>query len=200
MSIKNEFLKLLDEFSSKKDSALNEIKNVEASTDTFSDEYITKRVFELKDDLKKLSREYSTKLIKIINDAISSKEESNNKRIRETMHDASYQAGLSNFVKGIELGAYDHADIQKMATENYSNDYYAIKLINSAMDLKGMALVIPDTFEKNINYLRRTKENVEKYVNYLPQYKNSGFHDFGIIGIKDFIENNFDDDLNYIQK
>ncbi len=197
--MKKKFLKLLNEYETKRKEIVNAMNSIDSSND-FTPEGKEKKKQTLKDNMNKLEATYSNAMNTIIDQVILNAQENDKKEMKKRMTDTSYQVGLSNIVKGIELGAYDEPYLQEIIEDNYSDDLYALKLINGAISSSNSRLIpfIEQTrSQMTIKYLNKEKEQVREYVEF---GSTNNMVDIALVGMKDFIENNFDDSLNYIIK
>lgn len=207
--MKNKILNLLDEYKKSRSLLVKNYFQMEKSG-AYTEEYLSKELDKLERQISQLKSKISTEIVDIINAAITSKQDQQKKENRAKMLDGQYQTGLSNFIKGIENGAYSNDDISFIVNNNYKDDYYAVKLINSAIEMKKsfpenliFSFELPNVMEKTVNYLIRGRENVQKYVNWpFSIGRTESFDDdlLRIVSLEDFFANFFDENLNYIEK
>lgn len=195
--MKEKFLRLLNEYENERNKIMNKIAKVDDNED-LTIEGKKKQKELLQSNFHKVEEKYAKLLNDILDQAITAVQENNKAEMKRRLSDTSYQVGLSNIIKGIELGAYDEMALHEIVNNNYIEDMYALKLINGAINKSGVAIprfLEEDRVKKTIDYLNREKEQVEDYVENGLGNRSTRF---GIMGMNDFIGEKFDGGLKYI--
>lgn len=213
MSRKTELINVFHEIKSHWENTEKKIKEINEDY-TYSEEYKKEWT---EDALKKLLpvvQAYHDRALDIINSAMN---ELSNKWRRNgigRLSDGGYQAGLSNVIKMLEMGAIvertDVEDIIAMYSED-SNAMAAIRQILVNCDnriLRDCILLIPeDHREKNKELLERLKGNVDQYINVnlvctiLDSWKfNYGLSGvlLSIDGMEQFVKDRLDNNLELL--
>ena len=119
------------------------------------------------------------------------------------LFDAGYQAGLTNVVKMLEMGAVTEKEDVQNIIDTYTGDYSALALIKTVLTkseniaLKDCALLIPvDNREYNRRLLGQLRDNVDQSMNIYTF--NQGMALMSIEGMIQFVTDRLGDNLELI--
>ena len=119
------------------------------------------------------------------------------------LFDGGYQAGLSNVVKMLEMGAVTEKEDVQNIIDTYIGDYSALALIKTVLaksehaSLKDCALLIPaDNREYNRRLLGQLRDNVDQSMNIYTF--NQGVVPMSLDGMIQFVTDRLGDNLELI--
>ena len=171
MSKKTELINLFKEFKNRYETVqarVEEIRKSEAYTEIGREQAIT----QLLDGFAPTVQLYHDKAIAAIDQGLEGLAEKWRKGSTGKLFDAGYQAGLSNVVKMLEMGAITEKEDVKNIIDTYTGDYSALALIKTVLVksehhiLRDCALLIPaDNREYNRRLLGQLRDNVDQNIN-----------------------------------
>lgn len=146
---------------------------------------------------------YHDKAIAAIDQGLEGLAEKWKKSSTGKLFDAGYQAGLSNVVKMLEMGAVTEKEDVQNIVDTYIGDYSALALIKTVLikseniALKDCSLLIPaDNREYNRRLLGQLRDNVDQNINI--HTFNQGLALMSIEGMIQFVTDRLGDNLELI--
>ena len=171
MSKKTELINLFKEFKNRYETVqaqVEEIRKSAAYTEIGREQAIT----QLLDGFAPTVQLYHDKAVAAIDQGLEGLAEKWKKGSTGKLFDAGYQAGLSNVVKMLEMGAITEKEDVKNIIDTYTGDYSALALIKTVLtkseheSLKDSAFLIPaDNREQNRRLLGQLRDNVDQNIN-----------------------------------
>lgn len=171
MSKKTELINLFKEFKNRYETVqaqADEIRKSEAHTEIGREQALK----QLLDGFAPTVQLYHDKAVAAIDQGLEGLAERWKKGSTGKLFDAGYQAGLTNVVKMLEMGAVTEKEDVQNIIDTYTGDYSALALIKTVLVnsdkevLKDCALLIPaDNREYNRRLLGQLRDNVDQNIN-----------------------------------
>jgi hypothetical protein len=210
MSKKTELINLFMEYKSRYEAVyvqVTEINRNPAYTELGREQAVRRTM----DGFAPTVQLYHDKVVNVINAGLDRLAETWKKSSAGKLLDSGYQAGLSNVIKMLEIGAIrEREDIQNII-DTYAGDFNALSVIaeilkNSGDEvLRSYASLVPeDNREKNRRLLNQLRENVDIHIN-LNTLQNTASFDrgltsvsMGIDGMSTFVRDRLGDNLELL--
>lgn len=171
MSKKTELINLFKEFKNRYETVqiqADEIRKSAAYTEIGREQAIK----QLLDGFAPTVQLYHDKAVAAIDQGLEGLAERWKKGSTGKLFDAGYQAGLSNVVKMLEMGAVTEKEDVQNIIDTYTGDYSALALIKTVLTksehptLRDSALLIPvDNREYSRRLLGQLRDNVDQNMN-----------------------------------
>jgi hypothetical protein len=171
MSKKTELINLFKEFKNRYETVQAQVEGVRKNV-AYTEIGREQAVKQLLDGFAPTVLLYHDKAIAAIDQGLEGLAERWKKGSTGKIFDAGYQAGLSNVVKMLEMGAVTEKEDVQNIIDTYMGDYSALALIKTVLvkseniALKDCALLIPaDNREYNRRLLGQLRDNVDQNIN-----------------------------------
>ena len=171
MSKKTELINLFKEFKNRYETVQAQVAEVQRNV-AYTEIGREQAVKQLLDGFTPTVQLYHDKAIAAIDQGLEGLAERWKKSSTGKLFDAGYQAGLSNVVKMLEMGAVTEKEDVQNIIDTYTGDYSALALIKTVLvkseniALKDCALMIPsDNREYNRRLLGQLRDNVGESMN-----------------------------------
>lgn len=171
MSKKRELIDVFMEFKGKYENIQSQVLQIMSSADytqTGKEQAIEKVV----NDFTPTAVLYHDKAVKIIDNGLKTLKDQWKKVSMEKLMEGAYQAGLTNVVKMLEVGAIRAEDDIQNIIDTYADDYNALALIRTMLQkskdeqIQEFTVLIPaDNREENKKLLSQLRGNVDTYIN-----------------------------------
>lgn len=171
MSKKTKLIKVFKEYKSKYEAVQakkNEIDKSELYTPEGREEVLSK----LLDNFEPIVQQAHDEAVDIINQGLEALVMVWKNSSAGKLTDSGYQAGLSNVIKALELGAICEKDDIQNIIDIYAGDFNALAMIKKILKNSGdemlvlyASMVPEDNRDKNKQLLNQLKRNVDTYMN-----------------------------------
>lgn len=171
MSKKTELINLFKEFKNRYETVQVQVAQIQRNV-AYTEIGREQAVKQLLDSFAPTVKLYHDKSITAIDQGLEGLTERWKKGSTGKLFDAGYQAGLTNVVKMLEMGAVTEKEDVQNIIDTYTGDYSALALIKTVLAksesiaLKDCALLIPaDNREYNRRLLGQLRDNVDQSMN-----------------------------------
>lgn len=171
MSKKIELINLFKEFKNRYETVQAQVAEIQRNI-AYTEIGREQAVKQLLDSFAPTVKLYHDKAIAAIDQGLEGLAERWKKGSTGKLFDAGYQAGLTNVVKMLEIGAVTEKEDVQNIIDTYTGDYSALALIKTVLaksenfSLKDCALLIPaDNREYNRRLLGQLRDNVDQTMN-----------------------------------
>jgi len=171
MSKKTELINLFKEFKNRYETVQAQVAQIQRNV-AYTEIGREQAVKQLLDSFAPTVQLYHDKAIAAIDQGLEGLAERWKKGSTGKLFDAGYQAGLTNVVKMLEMGAVTEKEDVQNIIDTYTGDYSALALIKTVLAksesiaLKDCALLIPaDNREYNRRLLGQLRDNVDQTMN-----------------------------------
>ena len=202
MSKKTELINLFKEFKNQYETVQAQVAEIQRNV-AYTEIGREQAVKQLLDSFAPTVQLYRDKSITAIDLGLEGLAERWKKGSTGKLFDAGYQAGLSNVVKMLEMGAITEKEDVQNIIDTYMGDYSALALIKTVLTkseniaLKDCALLIPvDNREYNRRLLGQLRDNVDQSMNIYTF--NQGMALMSIEGMIQFVTDRLGDNLELI--
>lgn len=202
MSKKTELINLFKEFKNRYEAVQGQVEGVRKNV-AYTEIGREQAIKQLLDGFAPTVQLYHDKAIAAIDQGLEGLAERWKKSSTGKLFDAGYQAGLSNVVKMLEMGAVTEKEDVQNIIDTYIGDYSALALIKTVLvkseniALKDCALLIPaDNREYNRRLLGQLRDNVDQNMNIYTF--NQGLALMSIEGMIQFVTDRLGDNLELI--
>ena len=167
MSKKTELINLFKEFKNRYETVQAQVAEVQRNI-AYTEIGREQAVKQLLDSFAPTVQLYHDKAIAAIDQGLEGLSERWKKGSTGKLFDAGYQAGLTNVVKMLEMGAVTEKEDVQNIIDTYTGDYSALALIKTVLakseniPLKDCALLIP---ADNRRLLGQLRDNVDQTMN-----------------------------------
>ena len=204
MSKKTELINLFKEFKNCYETVqvrVEEIRKSEAYTENGREQAIK----QLLDSFAPTVQLYHDKAIVVIDQGLEGLAEKWKKGSTGKLFDAGYQAGLTNVVKMLEMGAVTEKEDVKNIIDTYTGDHSALALIKTVLAksenaaLRDSTILIPaDNREYNRRLLGQLRDNVDQSMRIYNYYQGVSSVSMSIDGMIQFVTDRLGDNLELI--
>ncbi|WP_349674379.1 hypothetical protein [Lacrimispora sp.] len=171
MGKKTELINLFKEFKNRYETVQAQVAQIQRNV-AYTEIGREQAVKQLLDSFAPTVKLYHDKAIAAIDQGLEGLAERWKKGSTGKLFDAGYQAGLTNVVKMLEMGAVTEKEDVQNIIDTYTGDYSALALIKTVLAkseniaLKDCALLIPaDNREYNRRLLGQLRDNVDQSMN-----------------------------------
>ncbi|MFR3728380.1 hypothetical protein [Lacrimispora sp.] len=199
MSKKTELINLFKEFKNRYETVQAQVEEIRKSA-AYTEIGRNQAIKQLLDGFAPTVQLYHDKSIAAIDQGLEGLAEKWKKGSTGQLFDAGYQAGLTNVVKMLEMGAVTGKEDVQNIIDTYTGDYSALALIKTVLTkseniaLKDCALLIPaDNREYNRRLLGQLRDNVDQSMNIYTF--NQGVVPMSIDGMIQFVTDRLGDNL-----
>lgn len=204
MSKKTELINLFKEFKNRYETVQAQVAEVQRNI-AYTEIGREQAVKQLLDSFAPTVQLYHDKAIAAIDQGLEGLAERWKKGSTGKIFDAGYQAGLTNVVKMLEMGAVTEKEDVKNIIDTYTGDYSALALIKTVLvksehaSLKDCALLIPaDNREYNRRLLGQLRDNVDQTMNIYTFNQGLASVSMSIDGMIQFVTDRLGDNLELI--
>ena len=168
MSKKSELLNVIESYKGKQEVFKNKITEISRNTE-LSQEGAERRINELAGPFEEIAQNAQDRALEILNSGVEALEKKWKDNSAGRLLDSNYQAGLTNAIKMIEVGAITNQEDFQNIIDVYKDDYNALAILRNLAvkceEVYGFSVLIPkDNREYNRKSLNDTKNNIERYI------------------------------------
>ncbi len=169
MSKKTELIRAFKEYKTRYEKMQAQKVEIDKST-LYTPEGRVNAIAKLLTDFAPTVQAYHDKAVEIIDTGLAALAEKWKSSSAGKLMDSGYQAGLSNVIKMLELGAVQEKEDLQNIIDTYAGDFNALAVIKKVLKNSGnkvlQDVVIPeDNREKNKQLLAQLRENVDRNIN-----------------------------------
>lgn len=204
MSKKAELINLFKEFKNRYETVHAQVAEIQRNV-AYTEIGREQAVKQLLDSFAPTVQLYHDKAIAAIDQGLEGLAERWKKSSTGKLFDAGYQAGLTNVVKMLEMGAVTEKEDVQNIIDTYMGDYSALALIKAVLvkseniALKDCALLIPaDNREYNRRLLGQLRDNVDQSMNIYTFNQGLVSVSMSIDGMIQFVTDRLGDNLELI--
>lgn len=204
MSKKAELINLLNEFKNRYETVQAQVAEIQRNV-AYTEIGREQAVKQLLDSFAPTVQLYHDKALAAIDQGLDGLVERWKKSSTGKLFDAGYQAGLTNVVKMLEMGAVTEKEDVKNIIDTYMGDHSALALIKTVLAksesiaLKDCALLIPaDNREYNRRLLGQLRDNVDQSMNIYSFNQGLVSVSMSIDGMIQFVTDRLGDNLELI--
>jgi hypothetical protein len=204
MNKKTELINLFKEFKNRYETVQVQVAEVQRNV-AYTEIGREQAVKQLLDGFAPTVQLYHDKAIAAIDQGLEELAERWKKSSTGKLFDAGYQAGLSNVVKMLEMGAVTEKEDVQNIIDTYMGDYSALALIKAVLimseniALKDCALLIPaDNREYNRRLLGQLRDNVDQSMRIYNFNQGVSSVSMSLDGMIQFVTDRLGDNLELI--
>lgn len=204
MSKKTELINLFNEFKNRYETVQAQVAEIQRNV-AYTEIGREQAVKQLLDSFAPTVKLYHDKAIAAIDQGLEGLAERWKKGSTGKLFDAGYQAGLTNVVKMLEMGAVTEKEDVQNIIDTYTGDYSALALIKAVLikseniALKDCALLIPaDNREYNRRLLGQLRDNVDQNINIYTFNQGLASVSMSLDGMIQFVTDRLGDNLELI--
>lgn len=204
MSKKTELINLFKEFKNRYETVQAQVAEIQRNV-AYTEIGREQAVKQLLDSFAPTVQLYRDKSITAIDQGLEGLAERWKKGSTGKLFDAGYQAGLSNVVKMLEIGAVTEKEDVQNIIDTYIGDYSALALIKAVLiksenaALKDSFLLIPaDNREYNRRLLGQLRDNVDQSMNIYTFNKGLASVSMSMDSFVQFVTDRLGDNLELI--
>ncbi|GLB27256.1 hypothetical protein LXJ15735_34970 [Lacrimispora xylanolytica] len=204
MSKKIELINLFKEFKNRYETVQAQVAEVQRNV-AYTEIGREQAVKQLLDGFAPTVQLYHDKAIAAIDQGLEGLAERWKKGSTGKLFDAGYQAGLSNVVKMLEIGAVTEKEDVQNIIDTYMGDYSTLSLIKAVLikseniALKDCSLLIPaDNREYNRRLLGQLRDNVDQSMNIYTFNKGLASVSMSMDSFVQFVTDRLGDNLELI--
>lgn len=204
MSKKTELINLFKEFKNQYETVQAQVEEIRKNV-AYTEIGREQAVKQLLDGFAPTVQLYHDKSITAIDQGLEGLAERWKKGSTGKLFDAGYQAGLSNVVKMLEMGAVTEKEDVQNIIDTYTGDYSTLSLIKAVLikseniALKDCSLLIPaDNREYNRRLLGQLRDNVDQTMNIYTFNQELASVSMSMDGMIQFVTDRLGDNLELI--